>query len=297
MARGVRNASLGCYDAVRMPRLLLILTLLSVTGSASAASGVVLPDFSGVDAALGAMADDQGRQDEGILFDESDELFPAVESGDDSSIDDVRDDRTADFLVIRVGAKDVTLRDVPLKEWFAPYVRAIAELQLVSGYRDAEGVPTGLFGPADPVTLEQMAKVVVLSAGIDATSCALPPKNLSASGSWSASYVSCAEARGWAVYSDAAADLRRPAMREEVVMTVLQAFQREFDVDPSTLAFTDVEKTGAYAPAIAKAAADGVVSGYTDASGRLTGEFGPTKNVTRAEFAKIMTIALQLYAR
>lgn len=280
-----------------MQRALLVLaSVLAAVPAARAASGVVLPDLSGIDAALETHLNDQERQDAALEFDESEELFPAVEAEGESSIEDAREDRVADYVVIRVGAKDVTLRDVPLKEWFAPYVRAIAELQLVSGYRDAAGVPTGLYGPADPVTLEQIAKVVTLAAGIDATSCAVPPKNLSASGSWSASYVSCAEARGWAVYSDNAADVRPPATREQVVMTVLQAFEREFDVDPSTMTFTDVEKTGAYAPAIAKAAADGVVSGYTDADGRLTGLFGPTNDVTRAEFAKIVTVALQVYA-
>lgn len=279
-----------------MQRAFLVLASVLAVPAAHAASGVVLPDLSGIDAALEAHLNDQERQDAALEFDESAELFPAVEAEGESSIEDAREDRVADYVVIRVGAKDVTLRDVPLKEWFAPYVRAIAELQLVSGYRDAAGAPTGLYGPADPVTLEQIAKVVTLAAGIDATSCAVPPKNLSASGSWSASYVSCAEARGWAVYSDNAADVRLSATREQVVMTVLQAFEREFDVDAATLTFTDVEKTGAYAPAIAKAAADGVVSGYTDADGRLTGLFGPTNDVTRAEFAKIVTVALQVYA-
>ena len=111
----------------------------------------------------------------------------------------------------------------------------------------------------------------------------------------SAPYVACAERGEWAVFSAPAADLRRPATREEVVMTILQAFKRELDVDTASLAFTDVEKTGAYAPAIAKASVDGVVSGYTDANGNLTGTFGPKNNVTRAEFSKIVSIALQLY--
>lgn len=229
------------------------------------------------------------------MFHESAELFPAVEVESDSTIGDQRDERTAEYLTIRVGAKEVVLRDVPLKEWFAPYVRSIAELQLVSGYRDADGNPTGAFGPADPVTLEQVAKVAVLAAGIDATSCRVPPANLSASGAWSAQYVGCAEQRDWAVFADPLSDLKRPATREEVVMTILQSFNREFDVDTASLTFTDVEKTGAYAPAIAKAATDGVVSGYTDGEGNLTGAFGPKNDVTRAEFAKIVSVSLQLY--
>lgn len=272
------------------------LLLTATVPAAHAASGLVLPAFDAADAVLDGMLDDQDRDEASLPFDQSPDLFPAVET-DAGTIGEQRDDRTADFLSIRVGVKYLVLRDVPLKEWFAPYVRSIAELGLVSGYRDAEGMPTGLFGPADPVTLEQVAKVAVLASGIDATACALPPANLSASGAWSASYVSCAEKGEWAVFSDPAADLRRPATREEVVMTVLQAFRREFDVDASTMTFTDVEKTSAFAPAIAKASADGVVSGYTDDEGNLTGTFGPTNNVTRAEFSKIVSIALQLYAR
>lgn len=270
--------------------------LCMAAGSAHAASGWTVPDLSAAERALGDVEKDQAMQDASASFDASEELFPAVETGTDSAIDEQRDERTDGLLIIRIGVKDVVLRDVPTKEWFAPYVRDLAELGLVSGYRDAQGMPTGLYGPADPVTLEQVAKVAVLASGVDATACPVPPKNLSSSGSWAASYVACAEKGEWAAFSDPAADLRRPATREEVVMTILQAFKRELDIDTASLTFTDVEKTGPYAPAIAKASVDGVVSGYTDANGNLTGLFGPTNNVTRAEFAKIVSIALQLYA-
>lgn len=276
-------------------RLAVLASLLLSVPAAHAASGLVLPDLPSVFTIIGDLQTDQENQDASRAFYESAELFPAVDVESDSTIGDQRDERIAGYLTIRVGAKEVVLRDVPLKEWFAPYVRSIAELQLVSGYRDADGNPTGAFGPADPVTLEQVAKVAVLAAGIDATSCRVPPANLSASGAWSAQYVGCAEQRDWAVFADPLSDLRRPATREEVVMTILQSFNREFDVDTASLTFTDVEKTGAYAPAIAKAATDGVVSGYTDGEGNLTGTFGPKNDVTRAEFAKIVSVSLQLY--
>lgn len=284
-------------DAMQRTAAVMVSLSLFVSSSAHAASGIVLPDFDPLDAVMDDTLSEQDRQDASASFDESVELFPEVDTESDGTIGDQRDERTADFLTIRIGRTDVVLRDVPVKEWFAPYVRDLAELQLVSGYRDAQGLPTGLYGPADPVTLEQMAKVAVLAGGIDAGACRVPPLNLSASGAWSASYVGCAEQRGWAVYSDPSADLRLPATREQVVMTILQAFDKDMNVDAATLTFTDVEKTGVYAPAIAKAAADGVVSGYTDANGNLTGQFGPTNNVTRAEFAKIVSIAMQLYAK
>lgn len=282
----------GTMQAMHGYRVLpLLVSLVCMPGLAAAGSGGVLPDLSGVDDMLDVLAEDQVRQDEDRVFDESAELFPAP-AGSESD-----EALSEELLVIRIGARNVTLRDVPLNEWYAPYVRAIASLQLVSGYRDAAGEPVGLFGPGDPVTVEQLAKVAVLAAGIDAAECTLPPSTLSASGSWSAAYVRCAEERAWAVYSDPAADVQRPATREEVVMTILQAFTRPFDVDTSTMTFTDVEQSAAFAPAIAKAAADGVVSGYTDEHGRLTGMFGPTNLVTRAEFSKIVSIAMQLYTR
>ncbi len=262
---------------------------------AYAATGAVLPDLSPVDTVLDEVLSEQDRQDAAQKYDEADELFPEVPS--DSAIGEHREERIGDFLTIRIGVKNIVLVDVPIREWFAPYVRYIAELKLISGYRDAEGMPTGRFGPADPVTLEQMAKVAVLAVGIDMTTCPVSAMNPTSSGSWSSSYVGCAEASRWAVFSDLSADVHRPATRQEVVMTILQAFRRELDVDPSTLTFTDVEKTSVYAPAIAKASADAVVSGYTTATGALTGMFGPTNNVTRAEFSKIVTIALQIYKK
>lgn len=262
---------------------LLLFPLVALAGS-----GAVVPDLTPAEELLDRVLEEQDRQDEQAAFDASAELFPSV-------VEEESDVPADAFLTVRTGGKVIALRDVLLKEWFAPYVRDLAELQLVSGYADAAGVPTGLFGPGDSVTLEQVAKVAVLAAGIDTGACPLPPKNLSASGAWSASYVSCAEARGWSVYSDAGLDLRTPATREQVVVSVLQAFERDFSVDPATMTFTDVEKTSVYAPAIATASSDGVVSGYTDANGGLTGLFGPANTVNRAEFSKIVSIALRLY--
>lgn len=264
---------------------LLIVGFLTAVPISHAASGLTLPDLSSIESLVQLLLDEQTRQDADRAFDDSTELFPLTGQSTENP----------DYVTMRIGAARIVLQDVPLREWFAPYVRNIAELGLVSGYRDAQNVPTGFFGPADPVTLEQMVKVVVLGAGIDPASCGLPPANLSASGAWSASFVRCAEARQWAVYADASTDVRRPATREEVVMTVLQAFGREFSADTGAMAFSDVEQTGAFAPAIAQAAKDGVVSGYADAHGEPTGLFGPTNNVTRAEFSKIVSIALQLY--
>ena len=52
---------------------------------------------------------------------------------------------------------------------------------------------------------------------------------------------------------------------------------------------------GLAANAIETAANDGIVSGYADAEGNATGLFKPLDFVNRAEVAKMITLALQVY--
>src|SRR5262245_5710057 len=127
----------------RFAAVMVSLALL-LPAAAQAASGVVLPDFDPLDQLMDDLLSEQDRHDASLPFYESTDLFPAVDDTSDGTIGDQRDERTAGFLTILIGRTDVTLRDVPTKEWFAPYVRDLAELQLVSGYRDAQGMPTGL---------------------------------------------------------------------------------------------------------------------------------------------------------
>jgi hypothetical protein len=116
----------------------------------------------------------------------------------------------------------MAFRDVPRDAWFAPYVRVAAEQGIVGGYQDAQGNLLGEYKPENPVSLEEVAKIAVVAAYVDVLSCPAS-KNVTASGSWSMGYVGCAESRGWGVFSDATADVKRPATRAEVVFTVLQA--------------------------------------------------------------------------
>ncbi len=51
--------------------------------------------------------------------------------------------------------------DVPPEHWAAEYISKAAELEIISGYGD------GKFGPDDPVTYEQMVKMLVSAWGYD----------------------------------------------------------------------------------------------------------------------------------
>jgi len=147
------------------------------------------------------------------------------------------------------------------------------------------------------VTIEQLAKISVEASGKSLATCAQGTlQNKSALGSWSEQYILCAEQLGWAVYSDGSVLVKRSASRSEVVVTVLQAFDVLFGRALGDV-FSDVTNSTEFSGAIERAASDNLVAGYSDTSGNPTGEFGPADPVNRAEIAKIISLALQVYAQ
>lgn len=229
-----------------------------------------------------------------------DAILPVEEAQEerDGTRPTLREEREAQFLTLRIDGQEVILRDVPRDAWFSPYVRFVAEQNIVSGYRDSEGKTKGLFGPGDNITVEQLSKIAVLSSGVLPSQCPQMALNQTASGSlWSQPYLACAERAGWVLYSDGSIPVSRLATREEVLITLLQAFQ--VSVDPvageSVSPFTDVSPSTQFYGAILRAKTDGIVSGYSDEQGNLLGTFGPQDPITRAEAAKILTLALQRY--
>lgn len=231
------------------------------------------------------------------MVESTSELFPFAQSSSSlSPIDQQRQDRTSGFISVTVDGIPVTFADVPRDEWFAPYVRDIAEKGIVSGYRDVDGKPLGSFGPANHVTIEQLAKVA-LASSLNLGDCmSNTPMNLTSSGTWSAGYIACAERLQWAIYSDGSVDAHRDATRAEVVVTLLEAFKIAIG-DPTGTAFSDVTASTLFNAVIEQAKNDGIVSGYTDEEGNLTGLFGPNDPVTRAEFSKMVTLAMQVYSK
>ena len=199
------------------------------------------------------------------------------------------------FVVFMDGKNKLELNDVPWSAWFVEAVQEVAEKGIISGYKDADGNSTGKFGPSDPVTIEQLAKIAFSASNdFSAKKCGNTLKNNSAKGSWSEPFIQCAEQDGWAIYSDGTIDVRRPATRTEVVVTLLQAFDVRFR-EPSGNKFSDVPATMEFASAVETAAKDGVVSGYSDSEGNPTGKFGPWDPVNRASMAKMVSVALKVY--
>ena len=233
----------------------------------------------------------QQELDDAVL-DGSIELFPTLEGEEGSGDPELSLSET--HVTIRVDGVPVVLRDVPLDAWFALYIADAAELKLVSGYRDPQGRPTGEFGPADSVTIEQLAKMAVQAARVDQISCDRRLRNEGAIGRWSERFVACAEDLGWIVYSEGTVDVTRPATRAEVIVTVLQAFSVRI-IPVSGTMFKDVTRSTTYGNAIETAAEEGIVAGYSDEYGRSTGYFGANDRVNRAETAKMFSNAASKY--
>ena len=108
---------------------------------------------------------------------------------------------------------------------------------------------------------------------------------MSARGDWSAANVKTAEALHFWVYT-VTLDVRRPATRGDVIQTLLEAFAVPIASDSTP--FTDLRTSIPHAAAIATGYSLGIVTGDTDAQGKMTGTVRPNAPINRAEVAKLV---------
>jgi hypothetical protein len=229
-----------------------------------------------------------------VLRESVQELFPLLPVETKTAFEKNREERTDSFVSVVIKGVTVVFRDVPVVAWYAPYVRTVAEKGIVNGYNDAAGNPLGLYKPQANVSVEELAKMVVMLSGGIGADCPALSRNATASGSWSVPYMACAEARTWTVYSDGTVNAKRFATRAEVIATVFQAFKKQ-PVAATGNVFKDVPSSVQFAAMIEQAKTDGLINGYTDVNGNPLGTFGPSDPVTRGELAKILTLADTLY--
>jgi hypothetical protein len=276
---------------MRLRASVIALSLLVPAGVLADAYGTVQEEAKTFRSVLTQQAADMKADADAAVAEASPDFFAVVGSGAVSSRP--TDPALQGVVTFRLGGVPYPLKDVPLTAWFAPYVGDMADRGIVTGYRDANGIPTGYFRPEQGVTLEELAKMAAIAAGLG-QACGVP-KNPLAQQSWSAGVIACAEQHGLAVYADGTADITRKATRAEVVMTVLQAFGAPLRDLTGPSPFTDVTPSTLFSSAIYTATQDGVVSGYTDALGKSQGIFGPENPVNRAEASKMISLAIQAY--
>ncbi len=177
--------------------------------------------------------------------------------------------------------------DVPDGAWFSSSVQQAVDLGIVSGYKDANGNPTGQFGPENSVTFAEALKIALESAGYD--------ENLGQGyGHWAAKYLSIAIGERFSLAPNQNVDLDRLATRAEVASLIADAFKVSMPPYFSQV-FTDVSASHSFAFEIQALNRDGILSGDTDAEGKATGRFRPDVGINRAETVKIAIAARERY--
>lgn len=165
--------------------------------------------------------------------------------------------------------------DVPRVSWFTRFVAFLLQADIASGY-ETNDPTTGQFGPHDPVTRSQIAKMALRSF-YDT-----PPQTVAL-----ADYAALGSQANITLFDSGLTqtELNEPGTRGETVLALLEAARIPIGATPST--FPDVPTTSPFSSAIETARALGIVEGYGD------GTFRPDAPVTRAEFAKILMVTVQ----
>ncbi|MEK7218176.1 MAG: S-layer homology domain-containing protein, partial [Patescibacteria group bacterium] len=196
------------------------------------------------------------------------------------------------LLQVIIGGKGLVFKDIPVSSWFAGYVATVVEKSIASGYRDAKGNLTGVYGPANPVTYAEIAKMALEAAKKDVSAVSGLPKNASAGGQWSERYIKLAEDLKLSVYTQSL-QVNNPAPRGAVLQTVLESLGQELDAAKADL-YKDLPVAHPHARSLTTATRLGIISGDTDTAGKLKGTVRPNANINRAEVAKIMSKVVEL---
>lgn len=185
------------------------------------------------------------------------------------------------LLVAQVKSEEVVFADVPVDSWFAPFVSAVIEEKIATGYEDNKGKPTGEFGVKNPVTKAEVLKMALGVSGhkLEAGS----PRNLSAQGTWASAYIAKAEQLNMNVYTPET-DVHTPATRAEVIHTILEAAGLPVAAK-ATHPFTDIPLDHPYEQSIATAYLYGIINGDDG-----TSTVRPNDTINRAEVAKMIAI-------
>lgn len=208
---------------------------------------------------------------------------------------DMHNNNGEGYVTITIDQQDVLLSDVPQNAWFSSFVFNAARLNVLGGYKDDEGKPTGLFGPENNVTVAELAKIAHRLGGVSEESfIGKNPENPGALGTWFSPFIASAESRGWMIYNDATIDPLRPATRAEVIATFMQALDKPLKWQKGQL-FSDVTLRTPYAAAIETAAADKIIDGRNNENGNPLHLFAPNDPINRAEIAKMIDAVLKMY--
>lgn len=162
----------------------------------------------------------------------------------------------------------------------------------ITGYKDAKGVPLGIFKPDNSITRAELMKMIVDCKFKTVDVPTVNPFNDVPKGEWYAPAIATAKKLGWTNGYNNGTLFKpmQPITRAEAMKLILLSQFADTDVvkdAESMKLFKDVKEDW-YTKYITFAVMKGFVSGYKDGSGKLTGFFGTFNNITRGETAKII---------
>ncbi|MBU8905933.1 C40 family peptidase [Desertibacillus haloalkaliphilus] len=171
--------------------------------------------------------------------------------------------------------------DVPAHHWAHDEIKQLSKDGIFSGYDQS------LFEPNDLVTRAQAAEILAKAQGldrdVDISNYSDVPNNHWAAGSIQAA----ADANYFAdVFTSEAFEPEKPVTREEVALLFAQAF--DVTADRIHVTYSDVPADHRAYEEVNALGSFRVITGYGD------GSFRPDEDVTRAQFAKMVSNALQL---
>ncbi len=180
--------------------------------------------------------------------------------------------------------KDVDDTD---EAWYSEFVKNMAGLGIIEGYKSSTGTPLGEFRPSNNVTVAEILKIALITAGYEPTSTGSGNIPAVWAGHWAENYYNKGISLGLAILENDAGP-NSAATRGQVIHLILEAFG--FDVpDAAGSPYSDVPLTHPEADWIIYATELEIVSGDT---GRTT--FRPNSQVNRAEVSKIINNVLEL---
>lgn len=178
--------------------------------------------------------------------------------------------------------------------WAKSYIEDLQESCNLTGYTDSNGKPLNIFKPDSPISRAELVTLIIrcqygkLSNSTTSDFSDLPSSH------WSSTYVKKALELG--LISGFPDNTFRPdqaANRAEALKIILLANFQNSSItsgSPSILC-QDLEPSVWYERYFSFALSKNIISGYRDTAGNSTGECGPANTLTRAEAAKIITLA------
>ncbi|MBU2524215.1 S-layer homology domain-containing protein, partial [Patescibacteria group bacterium] len=186
----------------------------------------------------------------------------------------------------KTATSGMPFKDVPEDAWFKRYVKALHEKGIIEGREK--------YNPNEQVNRAETTKFVIkaMNIGVTATNAKYAAKKFSdvSVDDWFAPYVGYMAEKGWiqGITTKNGIEFKgsQPVKRAEALKILIAATDLNLSAYGKKASFADVKSSDWFAAHVEYAYDKGIISGDKD------GKFYPSRNINRAEIAKIISIFL-----